>query len=135
QEMRQAFQATDTVKLWFLFFDEDNVAFAKSNVRVEGELTGKAGEAFRVYLSAPESNPKAFSIAKKVSARPNDGNEKPPKNFTNSIGMKFVWVPAGNFVMGSPANENEPGRIGTEVQHKVALTKGFYMGVFTVTQE
>ncbi len=26
----------------------------------------------------------------------------PPKNFTNSIGMKFVWIPPGSFVMGSP---------------------------------
>src|SRR5208282_3780120 len=25
--------------------------------------------------------------------------------FTNSVGMKFAWVPAGTFLMGSPANE------------------------------
>jgi formylglycine-generating enzyme required for sulfatase activity len=28
-----------------------------------------------------------------------------PKNFTNSIGMKFVWIPPGSFVMGSPKEE------------------------------
>src|SRR5476651_2416519 len=30
-----------------------------------------------------------------------------PKNFTNSVGMKFVWIPPGNFVMGSPKEEKE----------------------------
>ena len=57
----------------------------------------------------------------------------PPKNFTNSIGMKFVWIPPGNFMMGSPKEEKE--RQDNETQHKVTLTKGFYMGVYTVTQE
>lgn len=57
----------------------------------------------------------------------------PPKNFTNSLGMKFVWIPPGNFVMGSPKDEKE--RDNNETQHKVTLTKGFYMGVYTVTQE
>ncbi len=57
----------------------------------------------------------------------------PPKPFTNSIGMKFVWIPAGSFMMGSPNKEKL--RAASEIQHKVTLTKGFYMGVYTVTQE
>jgi formylglycine-generating enzyme required for sulfatase activity len=66
---------------------------------------------------------------KKVEAPAKD----PPKNLTNSLGMKFVWIPPGTFKMGSPKEEKErdPG----ETQHKVTLTKGFYMGVYTVTQE
>jgi len=56
-----------------------------------------------------------------------------PKQFTNSIGMKFVWIPPGNFVMGSPKEEKQ--RNDSEVQHKVTLTRGFYMGVYLVTQE
>jgi len=59
--------------------------------------------------------------------------ESPPKSFTNSIGMKFVWIPPGNFMMGSPQEEKQ--RNANETQHKVTLTKGFYMGVSTVTQE
>ena len=35
--------------------------------------------------------------------------------------------------MGSPANEE--GRASRETQHKVTLTKGFYMGVHLVTQK
>src|ERR1700689_3730709 len=57
----------------------------------------------------------------------------PPKHFTNSSGMKFVWVPPGTFMMGSPKEEKERG--GNEVLHKVTLTKGFYMGIHLVTQE
>jgi hypothetical protein len=30
-----------------------------------------------------------------------------PKPFTNSIGMKFVWISPGNFMMGSPKEEKE----------------------------
>src|SRR5471030_1788704 len=61
-------------------------------------------------------------------------NEKdPPKNFTNSLGMKFVWIPPGTFLMGSP--KEEKGREAIETQHKVTLTKGFYMTVYLVTQE
>ena len=55
------------------------------------------------------------------------------KNFTNSSGMKFAWIPAGTFMMGSPKGEKQ--RRPDEIQHKVTLTKGFYMGVYTVTQE
>jgi formylglycine-generating enzyme required for sulfatase activity len=64
---------------------------------------------------------------------PKPDGKAPPRNFTNSLGMKFVWIPPGTFMMGSP--KEEKGREDSETQHKVTLTKGFYMGVFTVTQE
>lgn len=55
------------------------------------------------------------------------------KPITNSIGMKFVYIPPGTFMMGSP--ENEPGRYPLESpQHKVTLTRGFYMQTTEVTQ-
>ncbi len=59
--------------------------------------------------------------------------EDPPKEFTNSIGMKFVWIKPGSFIMGSPKEEKQLW--DEEIQHKVTLTKGFYMGVHLVTQE
>lgn len=54
------------------------------------------------------------------------------KTFTNSIGMKFVTIPAGTFMMGSPSSES--GRDSDEKQHQVTLTKGFYMQTTEVTQ-
>jgi sulfatase modifying factor 1 len=59
-------------------------------------------------------------------------SKDPPGYFTNSIGVKFVWIRPGTFVMGSPREEK--GRNEAEVQHTVELTKGFYMGVYPVTQ-
>jgi formylglycine-generating enzyme required for sulfatase activity len=52
---------------------------------------------------------------------------------TNSIGMKLRLIPAGEFMMGSPATEWV--REDDETQHRVTLTKPFYMGVTEVTQE
>lgn len=60
-------------------------------------------------------------------------DKAPPKNFTNSIGIKFVWIPPGNFIMGSTPKEKLRGE--DEAQHKVTLTKGFYMSVYVVTQQ
>lgn len=43
------------------------------------------------------------------------------------------YVPAGTFTMGSPIGE--VGRSTSEDQHMVTLTKGYYIGVFEVTQQ
>jgi formylglycine-generating enzyme required for sulfatase activity len=58
---------------------------------------------------------------------------KPGMIYTNKLGMKFAWIPPGTFTMGSP--NTEEGRQKWEVQHKVTLTRGFYMGVYPVTQK
>lgn len=44
---------------------------------------------------------------------------------TNSVGMKFVWIPAGTFLMGSPTNEE--GRRIDEPRHEVTISKGYYL--------
>jgi formylglycine-generating enzyme len=62
-----------------------------------------------------------------------DPPKDPPKNFINSMGMKFVWIPSGTFMMGSPREEKD--RDANEAPHKVRLTRGFYMSVYAVTQE
>jgi len=52
----------------------------------------------------------------------------------NSVQMRLVLIPAGKFMMGSPATE--VGRVSDEgPQHDVTISKPFYMGVFEVTQE
>ena len=46
--------------------------------------------------------------------------------------MELVWCPPGEFMMGSP--ESEEGRYDGETQHRVRLTKGFWLGKYPVTQ-
>ena len=50
----------------------------------------------------------------------------------NALGMKFVRVPAGRFVMGSPTDEEQRGT--DEMQHAVTISRPFYLGVHEVTQ-
>ena len=47
-------------------------------------------------------------------------------------GIAMVYVPAGEFLMGSAGDEKD--RLQSETQHRVTLTKGFYMGKYEVTQ-
>lgn len=73
-----------------------------------------------------------------------------PGTLTNSIGMKFVFIPPGEFEMGS--DKEEIDRLLEEVkqrklaawhfstvpsegpQHRIRISRPFYLGVFEVTQ-
>jgi uncharacterized protein (TIGR02996 family) len=48
------------------------------------------------------------------------------------VAMVFAWLPPGTFLMGSPVGEEE--RDESETQHRVTLSRGFYLGVSPVTQ-
>ncbi|MCD4722658.1 MAG: formylglycine-generating enzyme family protein [Desulfobacula sp.] len=52
--------------------------------------------------------------------------------YTNKLGMRFVLIPPGNFIMGSP--ESEKGRQWNEKRHKVIISKSFYLTETEVTQ-
>ncbi len=58
-----------------------------------------------------------------------------PVECANDLGMEFVLVPPGTFLMGTP--EDEPGRNGAEYAegplHPVTLTKPLYLGKHEVT--
>jgi formylglycine-generating enzyme required for sulfatase activity len=52
--------------------------------------------------------------------------------WTNSLGMNFVWIPAGEFMMGSP--ESDPLTRPLEKRaHSVRITRPFYLSVHEVT--
>ena len=50
----------------------------------------------------------------------------------NSLGMEFVYISPGSFMMGSPSGEADRG--DDEKQHRVTLTKGYYLQTTEVTQ-
>lgn len=58
-----------------------------------------------------------------------------PKEFTNSIGIEFVLIPAGSFLMGADKSREEEATREEMPQHKVTISKAFYMGKYEVTQE
>ena len=55
------------------------------------------------------------------------------ENHTNSIGMKFKLIQPGEFLMGSPADDPDKSSKETP-QHRVRITKPYYLGVYEVTQ-
>jgi len=48
------------------------------------------------------------------------------------VKMELIWCPPGSFLMGSP--DSEMGRKAEERQHTVSLSKGFFVGIYPVTQ-
>ena len=50
----------------------------------------------------------------------------------NSIGLKLVRIPAGEFTMGSP--EDEKGRREDELQRHVRITRDYEIGQYEVTR-
>ena len=97
---------------------------------------------------AAAQQPKAASAGGPKAA--GGAREASPKQITNSIGMKLTLVPSGEFMMGSKEsaeataaffNKNYGGEFVTpdpfkeeHPQHRVAITKPFYLGTYHVTR-
>ena len=78
----------------------------------------------------------AFAAAEEPKA---DGKTKsPPKELTFDLGkgvkLEMVLIPAGEFLMGSPDSDKDADP-DEKPQHRVRITKPFYLGKFLVTQE
>jgi formylglycine-generating enzyme required for sulfatase activity len=102
-------------------FDTQNAKAEKAIsefCRTEDELIELVQKAGRQLLGVP---------AEAAAA----GKKELDKTFTNSMGMDFVLIPAGKFIMGSPNNES--GRVEKEgPQREVQITKPFYLGKYEV---
>jgi len=64
----------------------------------------------------------------KQAKREAEKKEKEDQDFTNSIGMKFALIPAGEFMMGSEEFD------WVNPVHRVKISKPFYLGIYPVTQ-
>ena len=77
----------------------------------------------------------ALPAAALCSCDKNDGSEtttKPAPGQESTInGIAVSYIPAGQFTMGSPAEEE--GRFEDEVQHSVTITKGFWICRYEIT--
>ena len=94
---------------------------------VEVSADGYETEKRWVSLSAGEDETISMRLTAVRVAQPAASGEK-----RNSLGMEFVYVSPGSFMMGSPSGES--GRDNDEKQHRVTLTRGYYMQTTEVTQ-
>lgn len=95
-------------------------------------LLPEQGETARKQPSQLEEEQKADNEAKAKdplnSLQRREAGEKIKLQLPADIVMTFAWCPAGSFYMGGTVHNDE------QPIHKVTLTKGFYMGVYPVTQ-
>ncbi len=63
-----------------------------------------------------------------------EGEEVDDSTITNSIGMEFVMIESGEFIMGSPEDELYSDR-DERPTRQVTVPNDFYIGVYEVTQE
>ena len=151
--------ATDSPSLEFMAVVPENQAFTKNELQtkinslnqqiVEKEKLDKFNQ---LLTSAKENDNKANgkealkSLEQALALYPNDSTvialkekiegyytPKPGDTLTNSIGMVLTYIPRGDFLMGSPADE--ANRFNDEgPQHKVYISKSYYMGTTEVTK-
>jgi len=76
-----------------------------------------------------------------AAAEPKEAVSKaksPPKELTVDLGkgvkLELVLIPAGEFMMGSPDSDKN-AESWEKPQHRVRITKPFYLGKYPVTQE
>jgi len=105
---------------------------------------GEAGE-FRVSERLKKAHlPAPLARHFEIPGKPNDRHGNPIRRGSDKVtglpleirhratGMHFVFIPAGEFVMGSP--EGEKGRhVNEGPTHRVRLTRPFYMGKYEIT--
>jgi formylglycine-generating enzyme required for sulfatase activity len=97
----------------------------KDEVKVEEKVKA-------IFLEAPFSAVAAKTAQMELAKSLNKPIEA-MIDLGKGVKLEMVLIPAGKFMMGSPASE--VGRKDNEAQHEVTLTKPFYMGKYEVTQE
>ena len=109
-------------------FETYNIAWKNKAQLPEGEQNILMDDVTRAGFIASYYEDYYYDETKEGSLRwiPVKG---PIKNF---LGMTFVYIFPGSFIMGSP--EDELRRESDETQHRVILTKGFYLQTTEVTQ-
>ena len=105
-------------------------------------VTLEAGKQFKHKLTARleppvVERPGKIDLSPNATQRPDAGPAvKTPssqESIKNSIGMMLKLIPAGEFLMGSP-DDDKDAENGEKPQHRVRITRPFYLGVYEVTQ-
>ena len=113
----------------------ESVASCESGRRRQGETKDPA-------LSGRATNAEAPAKKDKTASKP-DSKTGPAKlqhgetrtlTLPGGAKMEMIYVAPGSFTMGSPRSEKGRAKSTDETQHRVTLTKGFWLGKYEVTQ-
>jgi uncharacterized protein (TIGR02996 family) len=110
------------------------------------ERGDRRGELLRLThtLTQTINVPKRAALEARLQTLVDDGVAVVGPYWTNRIGMRFAWIPAGTFLMGTPKREQRTlvnkygmgagGLVSEEIQHPITLTRGFWLSLCPVTQ-
>ena len=143
-EIRYDLEAvTETVAIRLLISDDGGETWDVPVENVEGDIGAdiRVGHGKRILWDAGEDFPDHAIDEMRVRIIADDGlrgDEPEPGQervfaLTDDVDIVMVWIPAGEFNMGSPNNEqdrdNDEGPL-----HRVTFDQGFWMGKYEVTQ-
>jgi formylglycine-generating enzyme required for sulfatase activity len=114
--------------------------------KVSDELTGfrvvrtDPSAAADVRAARPRNTPATHDRASNDHSAPKPAPAPPPddkptvkEQVSRSLGMTFVRIPAGTFVMGADYIKDQP-YLNNSPRHRVQLARSFYLGKYEVTQ-
>jgi len=89
-----------------------------------------------IQISSPQAlvrqMDQQLELVERLLAEANASHALLPGNFTNSLGMNMIWCPPGDFLMGSP--KDEEGYQENQNQVQVRISQGFWLASTPVTQ-
>ena len=74
------------------------------------------------------------TVIRPIAARPTLPGKEIAVDLGDGVKLEMVLIPAGEFLMGSPNSDKNAGA-DEKPQHRVRITKPFYLGKYLVTQE
>jgi formylglycine-generating enzyme required for sulfatase activity len=82
---------------------------------------------------AQQQAPKPATTTPQLASNPGATPEM-SQTYTNSIGMEFALIPAGEFLMGSDKGKDPEAHDDETPLHRVTISRPFYLGKYAVTQ-
>jgi formylglycine-generating enzyme required for sulfatase activity len=108
-----------------------DVATLACTARQGGAVAGRLTKDVGLYLSGNDTARQR--VEKELDKARPAASSAVKELITNSIGMKLKLIPAGSFLMGAIPGDTEADD-REKPQHRVTITRPFYLGVFEVTQ-
>ncbi|WP_022671229.1 formylglycine-generating enzyme family protein [Hippea alviniae] len=106
----------------------DGKIYTTRNLHLQGDIgLVNVGNNKRIYWDVFKDFPKGLPANSKWSLLVR------PTHYTNALGMKFVYIPGGCFMMGANPND-KLARKDEKPQHKVCLS-GYFIGQYEVTNK